>query len=232
MNGATDGSERYAAGPDPYVLVPATQLGAPTGRWYWITPIASFGLLAWLPAAHAASRLDRRRDYAHASALGALVGLSLALDIGGGDGAWLRVLAVVWACLLSRPLRRDVYAATPRPAAEVTDPSVAHVLHGRALRRRAHEIVDRDPLMARELAIGRPDLPRRRFQDGGLVDLNCAPAALISTTCGLTPEQAEAIVTARQHLGSFTNVDEVVVYAALPPGAAELVREYAVLLPP
>ncbi|MFE5584459.1 hypothetical protein [Kitasatospora sp. NPDC056531] len=42
---------------------------------------------------------------------------------------------------------------------------------------------------------------------------------------------AEGIVAARQELGSFSSLDEVIVFARVEEGAAALIREYALLLP-
>lgn len=44
------------------------------------------------------------------------------------------------------------------------------------------------------------------------------------------PALAERIVAARQELGSFSSLDEVVVFAQIEDGAAARIRDYALLL--
>ncbi|GAA0491264.1 hypothetical protein Ade02nite_22840 [Paractinoplanes deccanensis] len=53
-----------------------------------------------------------------------------------------------------------------------------------------------DPRRARTLGIGRPDLARR-FDDGGLIDINHVPAAALPHLTKLAPKTAERIAAAR-----------------------------------
>lgn len=85
-----------------------------------------------------------------------------------------------------------------------------------------------DPLLARDLRIGRPDLPRN-YDDGGLVDLNNAPAADIASVCGLDADTAEAIVDIRTTVGGLAAVDDV--STLVPFAALARVRDRAVVLP-
>lgn len=48
----------------------------------------------------------------------------------------------------------------------------------------ARHIVQTNPALARELRIGRPDLPRE-YDDDGLVDVNCVPGAVLADRLGL-----------------------------------------------
>lgn len=94
--------------------------------------------------------------------------------------------------------------------------------------------------MARELRIGRPDLPHD-YDDGGLVDLNNAPVATIAAVCEIDATTAQAIVTAReQRGGAFANIDEVFMTLELAPAGRridmspstwQVVRDRAVLVP-
>ncbi|MDT0464861.1 helix-hairpin-helix domain-containing protein [Streptomyces gibsoniae] len=78
--------------------------------------------------------------------------------------------------------------------------------------------------------MGRPDLSRQ-YEDGGLIDLNSAPAHVIAKACSIEPSSAERIVATRQELGSFSSLDEVFVYAEVEQGTAARIRDYALLLP-
>jgi len=84
------------------------------------------------------------------------------------------------------------------------------------LRREARKLQHDNPVLAQELKIGRPDLPRH-YDDGGLVDVNHVPAAVLASRLGLAPAEVTAVTAARGQLGRFSSIDELSVYANLPP---------------
>jgi DNA uptake protein ComE-like DNA-binding protein len=220
--------------------------------------IASGGVLAWLPFFHAARHLGDRGlhrltwIYGVAGvALLALVGSTPTDAAGNAIGAAGQVLQVIFGCLAVTvigaacvqiaPLRRQVYglpggpaSTAPAPVSHMpevaeTDPAVSAVLAARARRTDARELATKDPLMARELHIGRPDLGHR-YDDGGLVDLNTAPPAVIARMCQIDVASAQLIVQARNRGGGFSNVEEVFVVTDLPFSTWDRIRDRAVLL--
>ncbi len=100
----------------------------------------------------------------------------------------------------------------------------------RALRQKAREQAAEDLLLARELRIGRPDLPRH-YDDGGLVDLNHVPAHALTTLRGVTPEIADQIVAVRDRVGAFSSAEELAATAGLHPDLTPEIREYGIFLP-
>ncbi|MFG1928459.1 BTAD domain-containing putative transcriptional regulator [Cryptosporangium sp. NPDC048952] len=72
-------------------------------------------------------------------------------------------------------------------------------------RERALQMVTHHPEMARELRIGRPDLPRW-FGDGGLIDVNGVPEYVLAQLPGMTLEQAGRIIADRTVRGPYTSV--------------------------
>lgn len=96
-------------------------------------------------------------------------------------------------------------------------------------RRRALAIAAGDPLRARELGIGRPDLPDA--YSGGLIDLNHAPAATIAGLPRLGPELAERLVAVRAELQGFVSLEDAGQVLDLPPATVERLRGLAVCLP-
>ncbi|RAY15225.1 helix-hairpin-helix domain-containing protein [Actinomadura craniellae] len=98
------------------------------------------------------------------------------------------------------------------------------------LRQEARTLVRDDPALAHELRIGRPDLPRG-YDDGGLIDVNHAPAATLAMLPGLTPELVERIVQKRTEQGGFVSVEELALDADLPPELVQRLGEYAIFLP-
>jgi hypothetical protein len=97
------------------------------------------------------------------------------------------------------------------------------------LRNNARRIAANDPALAQALKIGRPDLPRH-FDDGGLIDLNGAPAALLGTLPGVTGQQAAAIVLSRTQYGRFRAVDELWTRGLLPVHLAPQLTDLLVIL--
>jgi hypothetical protein len=223
-----------------------------TGWWYFVLTILTVGLFAWVPFLHAAQRLRGPKTWRLAAIYGAADILLFALiavtptdSVGNPTGtvsAVLQNLAGVAACAITIvacmqliPIRREVYGlARPVPATPAlafTDPAVAAVFAARARRDEARAIVAKDPLMARELGIGRPD-KQRAYNDGGLVDLNSAPASAIAALCSIplkTAEQLEQVRDARG--GSFTDVTEALILAETPVQFWEQIRDRAVVVP-
>lgn len=211
------------------------------GSWYFLATVLSFGLLAWLPFAHAARRLRRRSLVILALAYGiASVVLFVLLTLtptdtepetSAGDAVavaagLLMPLTIIAGCIQQALLRREVFAAPVRSA----EPALAAALAARERRTAARQIVANDPLLARDLHIGRPDLPHT-YDDGGLVDINNAPAAAIAQACGISEQVAQTIVTARSASGGFLNVEDVFSMAEVPVGSWEIVRDRAFVSP-
>lgn len=218
-----------------------------TGRWYVVVTVCSFGLLAWLPFVHAGRHLGRpavtRLAWRYAAAA-AVIGILLAvtpkdehgeITSGAGNtiaviGTLLAIATVALGCVRHAPLRREVYGGAPPPARDQVDPAITHALEARKRRATARDIAERDPLLARDLKIGRPDLSGT-FDDGGLVDLNSAPATAIAEVCGLDEATSEEITAARPPNGYLT-VDDVFSYADLPVTTWDVIRDRAVVIPP
>jgi hypothetical protein len=111
------------------------------------------------------------------------------------------------------------------------DPAVAAVLAARNRRAEARALATGDPQMARELCIGRPDLPGRSYDDGGLVDLNSAPAQAIAGMCGIDLGTAGQIVHARTVGMPFVTVDDVFSATDVPFPLWDRIRDRGVVVP-
>jgi hypothetical protein len=205
------------------------------GGWYVFVVVLSLGILSFVPFVHAALRTRRPLMWLWAvlytAAVITLFNLTPQIDIGG-----LAVSLMIVAAVHSLVLRRQVWSGTadrrPAPAdpvAGTTDPAVAAVLAARARRAEARGIAQRDPQMARELHIGRPDL-RRAYDDGGLVDLNHAPAQAIAATCGIDLAVATLITDARARGIPFASVDDVFSVVDVPYPLWDRIRDRAVVV--
>lgn len=105
-------------------------------------------------------------------------------------------------------------AARERTAIEA-DPALRQAIERRERRSQAREILARDPDLATELGIGRPDL-KCGFDDGGLVDVNHVPVVVLADLPGLDAEAAERVVAARERLGGLGSGADLVVSADIP----------------
>ncbi len=198
--------------------------------WYVVVPVATFGLLTFVPFVHAAVRLGRpvlwlaTAGFAAVAAALVVVSGRPEADVPGPVQAVVFVAALGsmagGAAVLSR-LRREVYGIAPP-----VDPAVRRVLDARARRADSRHLAATDPLMARELGIGRPDLDGH-YDDGGLVDIGSAPAETIAEVCDLTIEQAEEIVAVRD---SVVAVEDLFAYVDLPVSVWDRVRDRAILI--
>ncbi|GGP73407.1 hypothetical protein [Saccharothrix coeruleofusca] len=222
------------------------------GKWYFVVVIASVGLFAAIPFAHAAHRLRRKALWLWTAAYAAL-GTTLMIivppsEVDHPEGSAQDVLSsvvgavavatVVAACLQLSRVRREVYALPEpvlppaRPADPwASDPAVAAALAMRAKRDQARALAASDPVLARDLRIGRPDLPRQ-YDDGGLLDINTAPPQLIAAVCELDATAAQQIEDARRrHPVPFGSVDELLVFADLDVSTWDRLRDRAVVIP-
>lgn len=120
------------------------------------------------------------------------------------------------ACVQQAKLRRKILRHVPGERLGAPDPALAAAPAARERRTEARKLVAEEPLIARDLRIGRPDLARN-YDDGGLVDRNNAPATVVASVCGLDAATAEAAV------------DDV--STVVPSTALDRVRDRAVVLP-
>lgn len=187
-------------------------------------PVWSLGLLAPAPIVHAAARLRKRNIWLWVTAyVGAYVAVVTVNGLlpedteGPLSAVWfLGLVALVGGCTIHALLLRDrVFTPRIRPRLD-TQAAYAAALHNRRQREESRALAGRDPALARDLRIGRPDLPRA-FDDGGLVDANHVPAGVLVDRLGLAPGAAAKVVAARERLGGFGGANELSAYAELPP---------------
>lgn len=224
--------------------------------WLWAVPILTFGLLAPIPLFVIALKIQTKRAWtwfgvsAGASVLGmglvgsqpedanniwTTLGVCVVLANLAGALTYLGVVGNGLAWGRKTPQQADAYAASsgaaawPPPAPDPNAAAIAGIQAARRKRQEARDIVHRDPQMARDLRIGRPDLPRH-YDDGGLVDLNSAPAVVLVRSLGLSEPQASHLVDVRQQLGRFMHPDDLMNVGGLDPRQYDSIRERVVLL--
>lgn len=196
---------------------------------FWASmPVWSLGLLAFGPFLWLAIIRRRRSDRvlvaayvaASATALG-LVSLQAAAGTtaGGAGGALLVGLMFAGAghaLVACNPARRDASGHPLLSKAYRNVLAVSGAEERVDVRNKARKLARKDPALARELRIGRPDLPRE-YDDGGLVDVNHVPADVLVSHLMLTVEQAAKVVAVRDEIARFDGPADLEAYAGLPP---------------
>lgn len=187
------------------------------------------------------------------AALSALALALMAVSPSDADGAPTGALSTVGSCLLillvitgtglalrwrgdlfPRTTSEHIAALNHRQAFEadvLARTGAARVEQALAARRRREHyrsLAADDPLLAREVGVGlaQPD----GVDDGGLIDVNRVEVGVLVDALGLSFGTAEEIVELRVRRGGWTSVDELIVFAHVPPDVEHRLREYAVFL--
>jgi DNA uptake protein ComE-like DNA-binding protein len=209
------------------------------------SPAYTIGLFAFIPALHAALKLQRRDLWLWASGLIAVNIMAWGLLAGSPNadgsntpaqdvGAFLALGLAVVGTIHAFRVRDEVFGTSAAAHSEVgtpagLDPAIANSLAARRRRVESAALSVKDPGLARDLRIGRPDLARQ-YDDGGLVDVNHVPEPFLVSHLGLTPEQARTVVDARNHLGGFQSVNELSGLAEVPVHTLDAIRDRIVIL--
>lgn len=217
-------------------------------KWLWALPLLSCGFLSLVPPIVIAAKAKTSQAWRWAGGLAVAWFIGFAL-VGtqpeGSDNLWsnLGVLiyiaawigAVVFALIMGPKVNwtpQGTYVPVGPPPSPPYDPNstaVAGVQARRLKQEEARVMARDDPQMARDLRIGRPDLPRH-YDDGGLVDVNSAPAEVMTKWLGLTAAQSGQVVGAREQLGRFEHVEDLVNLAGLEPTTHDLVKDRIILM--
>jgi hypothetical protein len=95
-------------------------------------------------------------------------------------------------------------------------------------RAEGQRLASRDPRLAKEVGVGRPELPGA--DDFGLVDVNHASQEALCRLPGITPEIAGRIAETRESVGFFKSVEDLGATLDLAPSLVDDIREYAVFV--
>jgi DNA-binding SARP family transcriptional activator len=196
-------------------------------------PLLSVGTLTWMVILVYA--LQRRSKVLIVTAVGYLLlaaagcAISEATSEEGDPSGWFGIaMFLMMIATLGGSLHVALLSFVV-PSRAQPDPRLIVAIEQRARRQQALQLASQYPAVARELNIGRPDLPRV-FDDGGLIDINAAPVEVLAALPGMTPHLAQRVVAERQYRGGFASIDDLVSRGAVPPEVANTLREHAVAL--
>jgi hypothetical protein len=208
------------------------------GQVLWAAvPVVSVGFLSFVPfLAYAVMKRTARAWALFAAYLAATVAMIVTLGAVnssssgsaavGGFVVALAGCAAINAAVLFRPGRGQPPTAAGAPAG-IVDRNREAVLEAKSRierRKDARHLVQSDPGLARDLCIGRPDLPRD-YDDGGLVDVNHVPGPVLAEHLGLSQAEMADVLAARDKLGRFSSADELCAYTSLAPDRVDGLRD-------
>ena len=202
--------------------------------WWVLLTFVPFGWLSWAAFAYAGARAGRRDWLAIAVAyLAATIAVLALLALDGGRETWMRDVGATSTILLWIAAIAHAFSIRPDFIDRVSALEDPYLRAGRErLERReiAARLARTDPVRARELGVGRPDLADAF--DGELTDLNNAPASAIAELPRIDADLAAAIIAARGRAGGFGSLADLDMELDLPPETVERLRELVVFLPP
>lgn len=215
---------------------PAWTSGLRRASWVWaLAPLLTCGL-GNVPVFFYAAVRQRSRGWWLAFA-GYLVmtvtmfALSSSVDDSAADNVQTVLIMTNWILGSGHALATRQRVFQPPATLDLgNDPVLAAAVHAQGRRDLARRILAQDPRLASELGIGRPDLGRG-YDDGGLVDVNTAPAALLARLPALGPALAKRLVTVRDSAGGFSSAEEMAILADLPPSVVDQARDRLVFSP-
>jgi Helix-hairpin-helix motif len=206
-------------------------------KWWWLAvPVLTFGFASWVPPLYVAVRYRKSWQFL-AAGVWFLVGTAVAVAAGADKASpsssrGLAEGAFVWALFFAGTAYTAILCGRsdlPQPLPAPMD-SLQFAMAQRELRNKALEVVHRDPHLAVEAGIGRPDLPTH-YADGGLVDINRASTQGIETLPGIDSSLAEKIVARRVDVGGFTSAADLTITFDLPPTQLDDANERLLFIP-
>jgi DNA uptake protein ComE-like DNA-binding protein len=202
------------------------------GKAWLLFAVVPFGLTTWAAFLYIGIRARRPRWLAWAAVYAAGLAAFLALDTADGrNGAVAAAAAVIglltWfgggvhATVVSDAAARRI-SGRPDAALDAARLRMERRAEGRRL-------AAAQPALAREVGLGRPDIPGG--DDYGLVDVNHASPAGLAALPGVTDELVSQIADMRGQVGGFASVDDLGLVLDLPPGVIDQLRDTTIFMP-
>lgn len=195
----------------------------------WLLLVAlGFGFTTWAAFLYLGSRARNRSWLVSAAVYGALLVLWAVLPNTNNSTATaigVVSLLVAWIGGTGHAAAIKGNARRLRPS---DDPQLEAARQRIERRAEGKRLAAEDHRMAREVGVGRPDLPGA--DDFGLVDVNHASQEALCHLPGITPEIARRIAETRESVGFFKSAEDLGISLYLSPSLVDEIREYAVFL--
>jgi DNA uptake protein ComE-like DNA-binding protein len=195
-------------------------------NWAWLSLIP-LGLGSWAPVY--AGAVVRKRSWVLLGLLWSIItvaGWVVAIaDHGGSAGGLLIIVGWAGAIASSFAIRAPYVRLVGSPL----ETALAGAEQRLSDRDRARKLAAERPAVAKELGVGRPDLPSAH--DEGLIDVNNAPASALTKLPGVDDALATRIVETRAETHGFSSVEDLGVALDLDGNLVEDLRALTVFLP-
>jgi DNA uptake protein ComE-like DNA-binding protein len=210
--------------PVPYRTAPAK-----SDRSWLALSLIPVGFTTWIMFLYLGIRGRRPRWIGWSAVYLSLLGVWLALvSIGGVLGSIGTVLMLaVWLGGIAHGL--VIGSEADQRLAVFAHPALASAKARIGRRNYGRELVARDPTLAREAGVGRPDVLGAHHCD--LIDVNHASERALVHLPGINEELAAKIVAHRNDNGTFSSVDDLALWLDLPPRTVDAIRDVAVFVP-
>jgi hypothetical protein len=213
------------------VAVSTQDLATRRSRWPWLS-LLPLGFGAWAPIyagvrARVGAWIAIGAAWSGVTVAGWILSASTNHAHGHYSAAAGLLIILGWAGAAA-----SSFVIRPEYERRMTDPLLTESARAQQrleARRRGQELARRDPALAREMGLGRPDLAGAG--DASLVDVNNAPLAALVELPGVDDALAGRIVATRDEAGGFSSVEDLGVTLDLPGDAVEDLRDRVVFLP-
>lgn len=203
-------------------------------RSWWVL-LAALGWLNWTAFLYAGLVSHNRRwlwwSAVYLAGSAASLGLIIGRDPAGPADSWDEQLGA-WLGLFSWGVS-FVHALAVRKEflerVEVLDDPALGAAEAKLRRRElARRLASENPVRARELGIGRPDVAGAFH--GGLIDINHAPPEVIARLPGVSKQLARRIVGVREEIDGFSSLNDLGLVLNLPAPLVDKVRQRVIFL--
>ncbi len=197
--------------------------------WVWL-PLVTFGIGTWAAFVYAGTRARRRSWKVFGLGYLGLIVMAFVLVVPERDpwetlGGFAIIFAWVGGFVHALTIRGTYLKLVESPEQTLLDAAEARV----RVREDALRLVREDPAHAKALGVGRPDI--QLAFDGGLVDVNSAPAEVIARLPHADEALAERIVQVRDRVGGFSSVQDLGLVLGLPAPVLDAWEGLVVCLP-
>jgi len=197
--------------------------------WIWL-PLLTCGLGTWAAFVYAGTRARKRLWQLFGLAYLGLLVAGIALVIPDRDpwltlGGFVIIFAWVGGFVHALTIRSAYLRLVSGPDQVKLEAAEARL----RVREQALLLVREDPVRAKALGVGRPD--EDLAYDGGLVDVNSAPAQVIARLPHADEALAKRIVAVRERVGGFSSVQDLGLVLGLPAPVIDDWQGLVVCLP-
>lgn len=218
----------YPAVPRPPRQAPGSQFGSRA----WLLLTIPLGLTTWAAFLYIGIRARRGQWLAFAALYAATLAAWIVLDTpdhpsnpAEGWGAGLALLTWIGGGIHAIAVSNDAVRRIQSRADPVLEAAKSRIER----RVQGRHLLATQPTLAKEVGVGRPDIPGA--DDYGLIDVNHCPAATLARLPGMTAVLARRTVKERVPAGGFSSVEDLGLLLDLPPGTVDQMRDIAIFVP-